>query len=467
MKKIYYFALACLMLSSCKDFDDDINVNPNRPSEATAMQLVANSQLSLPDLSSSPTGEFLAQYLSETQYVNASLYPVSSTSFYWMYEGPLMNLEYVLSRPELIKEKEGPAENQLAIARIMRAYYFWHITDRWGDIPYNEALKGTDNLTPVYDTQQEIYASMMNELEEASAQIVAGTVNNDLMYNGDMEKWRKLANTLRMLMALRLSEVQPQLAQEEFADALNDGIMSSNADNFVYKHQANADNQNYWYYQIAPEGLGREWWALSETLVQNMKPYNDPRLSVYGDPARANGEFIGLPFGETEDIDTETYSLLGEQIRKQDAPVYLVTYAQALFAKAEAAKRGWIAGGEAEAEANYNMAIRQSMAQWTGNAAAADAFLEQDGIAYEPGTGLEQIATQRWVHLFMHGYEAWAEWRRTGYPDNLVEPNGAAVPTRQIYTEDEKLNNTENYQQAVQRQFNGTDGLYGTLWWDK
>lgn len=467
MKKLFYILIACFFLTSCDDFDEDININPNRPSDATAMQLIANSQLTLPSLSSSPNGEFLAQYLSETQYVNASLYPVSSSSFYSLYQGPLMNLEYVLTRPELVKEKDGPAANQLAVAKIMKAYYFWHITDRWGDVPYMEALQGTDNLTPKYDTQESIYNAMFTLLQEANSQIVAGSISSDIMYSGDMQKWRKLANTLRMLMALRLSEVNPTKAQEEFNQALTAGIMASNADNFIFKHQANADNQNYWYGQIDPNGLGREWWALSQTLVENMKPYNDPRLPVYGNPTRSNGDYVGLPSGETQNMDTEKYSLLGNAIWKQNAPVYLVTYAEALFAKAEAAKRGWITGGETEAEANYNTAIRQSVAQWVGNAAAADAFLAKPGVAYTSANGLEQIATQRWVHLFMHGYQAWAEWRRTGYPDNLIAPNGVNVPTRQIYVETEKFNNTANYNEAVQRQFGGQDGLYGKLWWDK
>jgi len=90
----------------------------------------------------------------------------------------------------------------------------------------------------------------------------------------------------------------------------------------------------------------------------------------------------------------------------------------------------------------------------------------QPEIAYNPATAIEQIATQRWVHLFMHGYEGWAEYRRTGFPNNMVAPDGAAVPNRQIYIETEQFNNTENYNEAVQRQFGGSESLYGNVWWD-
>ena len=143
-----------------------------------------------------------------------------------------------------------------------------------------------------------------------------------------------------------------------------------------------------------------------------------------------------------------------------------MTYAQVLFAQAEAAKLGWIAGGDATAEEKYNMAISASMNQWGADTSELDEFMMQPEIAYNPAKAIEQIATQRWVHLFMHGYEGWAEYRRTGYPNNMVAPGGAEVPKRQIYIETEQFNNTANYNEAVQRQFGGSESLYGNVWWD-
>src|SRR5690606_8808350 len=119
------------------------------------------------------------------------------------------------------------------------------------------------------------------------------------------------------------------------------------------------------------------------------------------------------------DFDTEKYSLLGDEIARQDSRVHLVTDAQVLFAMAEAAKLEWIPGGDTDAQAYYEEAIEQSFLQWTGSSDGIDDFLAEPAIAYDPDQAIKQIATQRWVHLFMHGYEAWAEWRRTGYPDNL------------------------------------------------
>jgi len=462
MKNSYLIILlSCFCLGSCDKFDDEINTNPNLPSEASGTQLIANAELFLPGLSSSPQGEFMAQYLAETQYVGASLYPEESTSFYGLYQGPLKNLETVLTSDEL-SANQGPIANQKAVAKILKAYFYWNITDRWGDVPYTEALKGSDNFTPKYDTQEFIYNSLFQELEEANNMIVSGAITDDIIYGGNMSKWKKLGNTIHLLMALRLSEVDPEKAGEEFNKALAAGVMTSNDDNLVFKHLADANNQNYWFGQIVNQN--REWWALTETLVEEMKPVNDPRLQVYGNPARANGEFIGLKFGEEENIGTEEFSLLGSEIYTQDAPVNLVTYAQSLFAMAEASERGWI---NDDTETFYNKAIEQSVLQWTGSDDGLEQLLSNSQIAFDPNRAIEQISRQRYVHLFMFGYEAWSEMRRTGYPENLVSPAGSAIPTRLSYPENESFTNATNYNEAVQRQFGGVDSIYGVVWWDE
>lgn len=464
MKRFSLLLIAALLFGSCNKFDDDINRNPNQPSEASGTQLIANAELWLPDLGSSPLGEFLSQYLSETQYPGASLYPEGGISFYSWYQGPLMNLETVLTSNDL-KSSEGPVANQIAVAKILKAYFFWNITDRWGDVPYTQALKGAANFTPTYDKQEDIYNNLFQLLDEANASIVTGSITNDIVYRGDMTKWKKLANTIHLLMALRLSEVNPTKATAEFNKALANGIMTSNADNLVYKHLPDANNQSYWYGQVVNQN--REWWALSETLVDYMKPLNDPRLAVYGKKTSGN-DYKGLPFGTTTGLPNTTgVSLMGTAIYAQDAPIYLVTYAEALFAKAEAAKRGWITGGDAEAKKNYDLAIEQSVRQWTGGTTGLAELMANTAVAYNPATALAQIGMQRYVHLFMHGYEAWAEWRRTGYPNNLVAPGGKNVPTRLAYPPNESFNNSQNYKEAVTRQFGGNDSQYGKVWWDK
>ena len=112
-----------------------------------------------------------------------------------------------------------------------------------------------------------------------------------------------------------------------------------------------------------------------------------------------------------------------------------------------------------------NYAVTASIAQWTGSDATAAAYLAEDGVAFNAANAIEQIATQRYIHLFLNGYEGWAEYRRTGYPAMALSA-GAEVPNRQSYATTESFNNTENYNSAVQRQFGGNDNIYGKVWWD-
>jgi len=467
MKSIYFLFGAIVLMNSCKKFDGQLNTDPNSPTKASGTQLIANAELFLPDMSSSPFGVHYPQYLSNTSFTDNSRYTTTNFNFYTWYTGPLMNLETVLSAT--LDANEGPIANQIAVAKILKAFIFWHITDRWGDLPYSQALKKQDNFTPVYDKQQAIYNSLFTLLDEANAAIVTGNIKNDILYNGDVTKWKKFGNTIHMLMALRLSKIDPVKGAAEFTKAVTNGIMVANTDNFAYPHLADPVNENYWYNSFTR--LGRNWFAVSKPIVDYMLPVNDPRLPVFANKNTA-GNYVGLDYGlpGSTTVVINNYSLLGSGLRLQNSPVYLVTYAQALFAKAEAAKLGWIAGGDAEAKTNYDLAIDQSIRQWTGSNTGVATYMTQTGIPYNSATAIQQIATQRWVHLFLNGYEGWAEWRRTGYPVLVAAPgaNGDKIPRREGYPAQELANNTVNYNAAIAAfPYGGTDGLNARVWWDK
>lgn len=469
-KQSYFLILAAaLSLNSCTKFDDDINTNPNKPSKVSGTQLIANAQFSLPDIANNAYGSLYPQYLSNTTYFDDARYTTVNFNFYTWYYGPLMNLESVINSSTL-DASEGPIENQVAVAKVLKAYFFWHLTDRWGDLPYTQALKGTENLTPAYDKQEVIYDNLFRLLDEANATLTTstGTITNDIVYNGSASNWKKFANTIHMLMALRLSKVNPEKGKVEFNKALAAGIIDNNAANFVYKHLAEQVNENYWYTSFTR--LGRTWYAVSKPLVDQMKTTADPRLPIYADK-NAKGEYAGLAYGLNQAAVIEDISLLGENVRKQNTPVYLVTYAQALFAQAEAAKAGWIPGGDGLAEAHYKAAIEQSIRQWNNNdISGLNTFMANPEVAYTPAEGFRKIATQRWVHLFMNGYESWSEWRRTGFPVLTPAPDntGKQIPRREAYPTQERLGNTTSYNQAVSAfPYGGTDNLDTRVWWDK
>ena len=454
----------------CNGFDEDINKNPNKPTKASGGQLLANAMRYLPDMQSSASSQLYAQHWSEAEYITLSRYDNVFYNFYDWYTEPLMNIETVLTA-ENLDGNEGPVANQKAVAKILKAYFFWYMTDRWGDLPYSESLQGQKNFTPAYDTQEQIYNSLFGLLDEANNEIVPGNIYNDYIY-GDMENWKKLANTIHMLMALRLSKVNPDKGKTEFNKALTAGIMESNDDNLVYIHLADANNWNWWYDVF--EQQNRYWYAVSKPLVDYMQPVEDPRLPTFAD-TNEDGDYVGLAYGLTpEEVNTGDYekskiSMLGSLQRQPESKVYLVTYAQAMFAAAEAAKLGWISGGDADAEQYYNDAIEASVMQWNNDdVTGLSDMMAHPEIAYDPANALEQIAYQRWVHLFMNGYEAWAEWRRTGFP-LLVPPtdnNGREIPRREGYPTQEAQNNSQHYNEAVAR-LGGTNDLYGRVWWDK
>jgi hypothetical protein len=472
MKNLKYLLLITVMytLGGCTKFDDDINENPSRPKTVSNSQLLQYSMRQLAGTVETPFGELYIQHLSEKEYSDAQRYNTITFNFAGWYADPLMNLQQIIDATSF-NVTEGSENNQKAVARILKAYFMWHITDRWGDVPYSEALMGEKELTPKYDTQKDIYYGLMNELREAAAMIDNGLgVQGDLIYAGDMNKWKKLANSVRMLMALRLSKIDPEKGKTEFNEAMTAGVFTSNADNFIYKHLAEAANENYWYNVFVT--LSRKWYAISKPLVDYMQPYGDPRLPTFADK-NETGNYVGMPYGlvSPQTVPAGTISFLGSGLRQQASPNYLVTYAQILFAKAEAAhpSLAWISGGDATAKTNYDMAIEQSVRQWNNdNITGLSAMMANAGIVYNSATAIRQIAYQRWVHLYLNGYEAWAEWRRTGFPTLTPAPdnNNRPIPRREGYPPNEALINTANFNEAVQR-LGGVNDLNTRVWWDK
>ncbi|NSL87873.1 SusD/RagB family nutrient-binding outer membrane lipoprotein [Chitinophaga sp. Mgbs1] len=476
MKKLLYlFLLSAGMMmcfAGCRKFSDSINRNPNLPDTFSNPKLLTYAIQKLDMGLANPYGLLYTQLLSEKVYTDASRYINISFDFADYY-AVLMNLNLIINT-RYFNTDEGAAANQQAVARILRAYYFWFITDRWGDVPYKEALQGKAKIDPAYDKQKDIYTDLFKELKEAAAQLKDDSDSaaaGDMLYYGDVKKWKRFAGTLHALMALRLSKADAAWGQREFNAAIGIGIFSSNDDNVIFQHKSETAYENYWYYVYTVQG--RRWYCVSEPLVKFMKPLADPRLKIYA-AKTSGGDYVGMPYGlvgnEAQNIPAGNVSFQGTEIRKRDATSYIVTYAQALLAKAEAEKLGWLPGGDGTAAADYNKAIEASIQQWTGSNTGAAAYIAQPEVAYNPAKALRQIGYQRWVHLYMNGYESWAEWRRTGFPELTPAPNNGNVPIprRQGYPLSEHNINTRNVDAAVSAQpsFNGKDDLTGRVWWD-
>ncbi len=402
-----------------------------------------------------------AQYLAEGPYPSAQNYSTRNVSWTEWYRGPLSNLQAIIDYNNegnpAADLAYGSKNNQIAVARILKAYYFWYLTDIYGDIPYFEALKGFEVKMPKYDKQQDIYNDLFKEMTEAQAMIneSEAPVTGDVLLNGDMAAWKRFANTARMFMALRLVDVDKAKATTEFQAAMAAGAITSNAQNIIYEFiGTDPNNWNPWYENYTNDN--RNDYALSNTIVNNMQ--GDPRLQVYGESI--NGRIIGLEYGTTAARNIPSaYSRLSQTFQGADAVAPIFTYPQVLFARAEMANRGIIAESAATL---YEQAITASAEYYEVGAIPHDAY------AGNNVQGLEQIITQKWKHQFLNGFESWTDWRRTGYPSFLKPGPGSleaqGIPLRHSYPANARSINQANYDAVIARQ--GADTNYTRVWWD-
>ena len=473
MKRLTGWGAAGLVALTALGCDNDLaelNVNPNDPVDVDAAYLFPNaveasvSRVVGTTLNLDLTGLWVQHYV-EHEYTIEDRYEITDDRVdgHWgsFYAGPLQDLQEVVAQG-----RENGRPNTEAMGLVMKAWTAQVVTDLWGDIGYEAALNGRDPTSPVtveYDTQEQVYATLLAEVERAASLVDPDGLtmgSADLIYGGDMEKWRRFANSLRMRMAMRLSEVDATTAAAEFADAYAAGGFEDGADAAILWYVDNGVNRH----PIHSYMLGRDDHSVSGTLIDTLQSLNDPRLPVYAQTNDA-GEYWGAPNGVLEDPALDSVSRIGTFYSAADAPGILMSYAEVLFLQAEAAERGWIT---ADAGALYEAGIRAAMAFNEIDAADIDAYVAQAGIAYQGGAaGLEQIALQKWIALFGNGPEAYAEWRRTGVPALTPGPdaiNDGLIPVRLFYPSSEESLNRTAVEAARARQGGAT--LNSPVWWD-
>jgi hypothetical protein len=292
----------------------------------------------------------------------------------------------------------------------------------------------------------------------------SGFSSGDLLYGNDLDAWRMFANSLRMRLAMRMSEVDAAGASAAFAAAYAAGGFTSNADNAMFAWPG-APYEN----PLFENWQGRDDHGVSETMIDTLASMADPRLELYAEPATHDGAYRGLQNGDiTPEFSLAYYSRIGNHWRANGAntPTAIMTYSEVALLAAEAANRGWIAD---DAQTLYEAGIRANMAQWNApNAptqAEIDAYIPTVGYAGDDATGLAQIQLQQWIGLYMNGSEAWAHVRRTNVPALAAGPDLtlSRIPVRFTYPDLEQSLNLSNYQAAVARQ--GADALTTTVWW--
>ncbi len=468
-------ALAALIGSgsACDKNLTSINNDPNNPTDVPPPSILPNAIQNAVGGTIGSTwvgikmGGVWAQQMSEVQYRDEDKYitrpGIQDGTVWGQYSGALEDFQKIID-----KGTSSKTPNWDAVGRILKSWDMALVTEYMGDIPYTEALKGGDNLLPKYDKQQDVYKALFADLQKAAAEIdVSGTAvgfpSGDLLYGGDMSKWKKFAYSLMLRYALHLSKADPTTGAAMAKAAIAGGVMQSNDDNAELMYLSNVPNQN----PIFVDAKTRDDYGMGKAFVDSMTVLSDPRLPIFAQPAKSDGAYRGLPPGlnDGEGPPIATISRFGALWRSTPAaPIPMMQYAEVLLLQAEAAQRGWISGSAATF---YNAAVTASMEEYGIDDATIATYLAQPRVVFNAATWQQQIGLQKWFSLFMNGIEAWTEIRRTGQP-NIVPGLHAvlkAIPSRIPYADNEQVLNNANVNAAVTAQgFSSTTDMSTKLW---
>jgi hypothetical protein len=493
IKQILLLMFLGITFASCDEGFVDINTNPNA---ATSI----NPAFQFTYLQLLTAGDEYTHIRANMIYCETFIQRMAVLSFgsngdkYVLnddYSGSLFNRSY----SELARNmtdfndttaKDATLSNYTNMMRIWKVFTYQRVTDTYGDIPYSEAGQGVSKniYNPKYDTQQDIYKSMIDELADAASKLDASKKtpgSADIVYGGDVTKWKKFAYSIMLRMGMRLTKVDATTAQATVVKAIAGGVFTSNADMPMTKHSD------------GPSGINNNGVAhaldiyqsdarISKTFIDLMKGMNDPRMPIYFqnpdgslDVSKMTGITPGTDPGALPANWKDVYAVTNNKLKVKSNPQPLMTAAEVNLLLAEAVQRGWTTGTAAN---YYNAGVKASMQMWNSvnsglNAvtdAQADAYLAQASVKFDAAKATDQIATQQYIATFLNGYEGFANWRRTGLPalkaNNAVgNLTNGTIPRRLMYPAGEQASNPEGYDAAIARQ--GANAFTTKVWWDK
>lgn len=557
MKKIISIIVLSVVLyaTSCTEHFDEMNENPNTATTIEPKYLLTNSfrrgAMDYPTYYyTQGYANFLCQYYANSNQghiTDAYYYSDPWNATFWSrnyaenYSGFLALADHAmhLANEKGLVNQEGPA-------KIWRSYLFHRVTDIWGAVPYYDAFDD-NNLTPGYTSQQDIYTDMFDMIAEGVDLIdpsAGGRMESqDLIFDDDLTKWKRFGNSLRLRLAMRISNVAPQKAEDEFLAAINatDGVMQSNKDNAGVVCDATGpaalrdENPLRVISNYFPD-----WFKVSETFLTMLTQFDDPRIYTYVAPrieylkgiqeaynelntdaydsdeidfvdevlsVIRNGEELfakgpdfldeveqflqdkeglsandalferyrglrnGQPPSQLSSLQGSLgeYSQISEYVKSNDYPTYFITYPEVCFLKAEAALKGWNVGGTAEEF--YTEGVKAALEMYDIEDDKITAYLASVPFKTSESTEvqLEQIMIQKYIANYTNGFEAWSDWRRTGYPRlfkamSLGDTEGR-VPRRWMYIYDEKRFNEESLNEAIEA-MGGLNDMMTPNWWD-
>jgi hypothetical protein len=475
--KIIILLMTTAFIASCdKDFVE-INTNPNDPTSVPSELLLG--QVSKNTINTIYTvqyggdmGACWSQQWGKVQYNDEARYIPRDASINNIWTALYTNVAQDADKMYQLAIEEGN-DASAGAALVMKANAFLLLTDLYGGVPFTEALKASEGiLTPAYDTQATVYAGCYAFLDEAMAKFATGNgqLNSiqDLIYAGDTSKWMKFAASLKFRALMRNSKNATDADKAAMQALVNSGnLFASTSEEAKVMYLGSDPNANPTYETI---DLGsRTEYRIGDVMVQHLNGTTglgtDNRLEIYAEK-NESGSYVGKPAGYTNlpnaTFNVNTISGIGSKYLEATAPGYILGYTELQFLLAEAASKGYISGGNAAAEAFYKTGINSSFAE---NGVATGTYYT-GGVVYDAARADEQIATQKYIALYGQGFEAWIEYRRTGYPELEASTEGvlSQVPSRLTYPSLEQSLNGDNW--AIQTAtMTGGDALDTSIDW--
>lgn len=470
-----YVFLVLVQMSCNKDFGN-LNDDPNRLKEVAPGTLLAPAQYyghwTICQRTFRVHNEIM-QYTVETGTLNDfARYVFRENEFDYLWVNLYKRANDAHKMYELAERIDDV--NNMAAALVMKVYLVSNLTDFFGDIPYTDAFRGEEKLYyPTFDKQSDIYVSLLEDLEKANELFneTASFAANDLIYQNDVAKWKKFTNSLRLRLYMRVSNRPEMKSQEKIYEIFNNGdkypVFENNGDEAIMRFSGVSPFINgFSNYRTAEFGGNRRMGAF---LINLMNTTVDGRRFRFATKNREE-KYVGIESGYTESetsdfafnngLGTSTYA---PALQNANYPLPILTYSEVMFLFAEAALKGYI---QEDPELFYNKAIEASWRQWqcTWDNGAGDTYLNRPNVKFD-GT-LERLMEQKYIAMFFSGFEAWNDYRRTGFPRLTIGPavaNQGILPNRFEYPLIVKATNLENYNKVVSNL--GGDNLVTKVWW--
>lgn len=498
MKKILIFIFSTLIITGCTDKFEGYNTDTKNPPEVPSGTLLTNSVVNLFNFTTSPSVNLnnfrlWSQQWAQTTYSDESNYElvernVNGNTWDRLYTGVIKDAKeakiVVAENPDPLVTNEQKVASD-AVLEVIEIFAFHLLVDIFGDIPYSQALD-IEMVTPIYDNDVDIYTDLISRLDVAISNLnntmTPSMQGGDVVYAGDVSKWRKFANSLKLRLAIRVADTNGATAKTMVEQAVADGVFSSSDDDFELGYKSATPNTNPLWVSLVQSG--RSDFVSANTLVDVMNNLNDPRRGHFFSQNIEKTDtilemdtvsmkidtifntypiYVGGSYGDNN--STSSSSTPGSNQVNPEFPGTIMDFTEVNFLLADAAERGYSAGGSAEDF--YKAGIESSILEWGGENADVEAYLANEKVAYSTAEGdwKQKIAVQKWLGLYNRGFEAWTTYRLYDYPEmNVAIGAETTPPMRYTYPVTEFSLNGANVEKAAENI--GGDDLFTKIFWD-